>query len=139
MLLQVVLSGNTKSNTDAVNKCDINAIAGPDNVFFTNGNLLIAEDTSLHFNNYLWAYNTAAGTLSRILSSPTGAEVTGPSLQYAGGRAYITWAVQHPHDWEGTKLPRDAQEVRQRGHGCCCLPGASESSPGVQERNSLTP
>mgnify|MGYP001807607238 CR=1 FL=1 len=57
------------------------------------------------------------GTLSRILSSPTGAEVTGPSLQFSGGKAYITWAVQHPQDWEGEKLPRDAQEVGVLGGG----------------------
>lgn len=58
---QVLLAGNNKTNTDALNKCDVNAIAGPDNVFYTNGNLLIAEDTPLHFNNYLWAYNLQTG------------------------------------------------------------------------------
>jgi hypothetical protein len=72
------------------------------------------------------------------MSVPTGAEVTGPSLQFSGGRGYITWAIQHPQDWEGEKLPRDAQEVGGRkgfvlvycggggsgaggaGSRCCC-------------------
>lgn len=60
-MLQVILSGNSKTNTDALNKCDINNISGPDNVFYASGNLLIAEDTTSHFNNYLWAYNLKNG------------------------------------------------------------------------------
>jgi len=62
---QVLLAGNTKNNTDALNKCDTNSIAGPDNLFYTNGNLLIAEDTALHFNNYLWAFNFNRGKCRR--------------------------------------------------------------------------
>ena len=66
----------------------------------------------------------SAGTLSRILSAPTGAEVSGPALSWAGGRAYLTWVMQHPLDWEGEKQPRDAQEVR--GHvGSDCADGCS--------------
>lgn len=107
---KVILSGNNKTNTDALNKCDINAISGPDNIYYSSGNLLIAEDTTSHFNNYLWAYNLKNGALSRILSSPTGAEVSGPSFQWSGGRAYLTWVAQHPQDFEGNKLPRDAHE-----------------------------
>lgn len=38
--------------------------------------------------------------------------MSGPALSFSGGRAYITWAIQHPQDWEGEKVPRDAQEVR---------------------------
>lgn len=61
LVLQVILSGNNKTNTDALNKCDINGISGPDNLDYANGNLVIAEDTALHFNNYLWAYNLKSG------------------------------------------------------------------------------
>jgi hypothetical protein len=61
MCVQVLLAGNNKTNTDALNKCDVNGIAGPDNLFYMNGNLLIAEDTTLHFNNILWAYNFKTG------------------------------------------------------------------------------
>jgi len=60
-----------------------------------------------------WRHLLPAGTLSRIASAPTGAEVSGHSFQWSGGRAYLTWTMQHPLDWEGTKLPRDAQEVRK--------------------------
>lgn len=61
-IMQVLLAGSNKTNTDLLNKCDINNIGGGfDNLYFSNGNLFIAEDTSLHFNNYLWAYNTDTG------------------------------------------------------------------------------
>jgi hypothetical protein len=62
---------------------------------------------------------THAGTLSRILSTPPGAEVSGPALSFAKGRGYITWAVQHPYDEEGDKQPSSAEEVRGRGLGSC--------------------
>jgi hypothetical protein len=61
MCLQVLLAGNNKTNTDALNKCDVNGISSPDNLFYMNGNLLIAEDTTSHFNNILWAYNLKTG------------------------------------------------------------------------------
>lgn len=60
-VLQVFLAGNNKTNTDFQNKCDINSISSPDNLFVANGNLIIAEDTTYHFNNYLWAYNFNTG------------------------------------------------------------------------------
>jgi secreted PhoX family phosphatase len=61
VLLQVLVAGNNATNTDKSNACDVNAIAGPDNLFYTNHNLLIAEDTSKHKNNFLWAYNFKTG------------------------------------------------------------------------------
>jgi hypothetical protein len=67
--LQVILSGNNKTNTDALNKCDINGISGPDNVYYSSGNLLIAEDTTSHFNNYLWAYNLKNGEPREVLTA----------------------------------------------------------------------
>lgn len=66
-VVQVLLAGNTKTNTDALNKCDINDIAGPDNLYYTNGNLLIAEDSSLHYNNVLWTYNVKTGKDSSLV------------------------------------------------------------------------
>jgi hypothetical protein len=61
LLLQVLLAGSNSTNTNADNACDVNAIAGPDNLFYTNHNLLVAEDTSKHQNNFLWAYNLQTG------------------------------------------------------------------------------
>ena len=39
--------------------------------------LFIGEDSGLHVNNFLWAYNVDSKKLSRILSIPAGAESTG--------------------------------------------------------------
>ncbi|WIA41199.1 hypothetical protein OEZ86_004814 [Tetradesmus obliquus] len=113
----VIVAGNNKTNTDKANKCDVNAIAGPDNLFYANHNLFIAEDTSRHANNFLWAYNLKTGTLSRILSTPVGAEVTGQRLSFAAGRAYLTWAIQHPMETEEGQEPADKdQEMAMRGY-----------------------
>lgn len=53
-----------------------------------------------------------AGVLSRIMSSPTGAEVSGPSFQWSGGRGYLACTMQHLQDFSGNKVPRDGPEVR---------------------------
>lgn len=54
-------AGSNSTNVDKNNTCDVNNIAGPDNLFYMNGNLLIAEDTSRHYNNVLWAHNLNTG------------------------------------------------------------------------------
>lgn len=58
----------------------------------------IAEDTRCHYNNLLWAYNLQTSTLTRILSAPRFAEVTGQWMTYWGKHAYLTVAMQHPGD-----------------------------------------
>jgi hypothetical protein len=56
--LQALLYGTPLAAADADgNKCDLNGMAGPDNLFYTNGILFIAEDASEHLNNVLWAYD----------------------------------------------------------------------------------
>jgi secreted PhoX family phosphatase len=52
----VVVGGAYDSG--AANRCDVNGIAGPDNVLVLNdGRVLIGEDTGNHKNNMLWIYN----------------------------------------------------------------------------------
>jgi hypothetical protein len=59
--LQAILYGTPLAAADADgNKCDINGISNPDNIHYTNGVLFIAEDTSSHINNVLWAYDVEA-------------------------------------------------------------------------------
>ncbi len=55
----VVIGGAYNSEGDADgNRCDVNAIANPDNlVVLDDGRVLIGEDTSKHVNNALWIYN----------------------------------------------------------------------------------
>jgi secreted PhoX family phosphatase len=85
------------------NRCRQDRICGPDNLVYVDSirTLFVGEDTGARNNNYLWAYHIDTGELSRILSVPMGAEVTG--LMVAGdynGHAYITGNFQHPGDKE---------------------------------------
>ncbi len=98
------LVGKDLASPDAIgNRADAERIANPDNLKFSERlrTLFIGEDSGLHVNNFLWAYNVDTGSLSRILSCPAGAESTG--LQAAddvNGFAYVMSNFQHPGDWE---------------------------------------
>jgi hypothetical protein len=84
----------------AANKCDLNGIANPDNLTFIPGQgiLIIGEDTGEgHQNDALWAYDLDRRSLTRILTTPYGSEVTSPYFyQDVGGFAYLISVVQHP-------------------------------------------
>jgi hypothetical protein len=63
--------------------------------------LFIGEDSGMHVNNFLWAYNVDTKQLSRILSTPSGAESTGlQAVDEINGWTYIASNFQHPGDWE---------------------------------------
>lgn len=100
--MSALICGVPNANTsDTANACDLNGISSPDNVSFMKGidTLLIAEDTEYHQNGVLWAYDLNTKTLSRILSTPYGAEVTSafyyPNIKAA---SYIVAVVQHPYE-----------------------------------------
>ncbi len=83
------------------NTCAVSNIANPDNLTFLPGYgvLLIGEDSGAeHQNDAVWAYDIRTRELTRILSTPYGAETTGlyfyPNLN---GHAYIKVQVQHPY------------------------------------------
>lgn len=78
--------------------CQIDNIAGPDNVAYVGyDTLIITEDTSKHENNFVWAYTINTQQLTRIFSAPSGAENTGPYMFHnINGYSYITNVVQHP-------------------------------------------
>ncbi len=87
------------------NKSDLNAIASPDNLWFSDRMrvLFIGEDSGNHVNNYLWAYHVDTGSLVRILSLPMGAESTGLQIvDNMNGHAYIMSNYQHAGDLNGT-------------------------------------
>lgn len=80
------------------NKADPERVANPDNLFFSSKmrTLFIGEDSGLHANNYVWAFNVDTRKLSRILSVPMGAEATGLQVvDNMGGHAYIMSNHQH--------------------------------------------
>jgi len=102
------LLGQDLAEPDALgNLAHPDKVANPDNLKFSEKlrTLFIGEDSGLHVNNFLWAYNVDTGLLSRVLSCPAGAEATG--LEVAddiNGYTYIMSNFQHAGDWE---LARD--------------------------------
>lgn len=97
------------------NKCEVNNIAEPDNLtFIDNSNvLIIGEDTSLHQIDYIWAYDVETKALTRILTTPYGAETTSPFwYPNIGGNGYLTAVIQHPYgesDKEKKSAPQDIE------------------------------
>ncbi|VCU71026.1 hypothetical protein PIGHUM_03106 [Pigmentiphaga humi] len=78
-------------------------IANPDNIKFAEKlrTLFIGEDSGMHVNNFLWAYNVDTKKLSRILSVPSGGESTGlHAVDEINGWTYVMSNFQHPGDWE---------------------------------------
>ena len=85
------------------NTAHADRIANPDNLKFSESlrTLFIGEDSGMHVNNFLWAYNVDSGRLSRILSTPAGAESTGlHAADDVHGWTYVLSNFQHAGDWE---------------------------------------
>jgi secreted PhoX family phosphatase len=98
------LVGEDLAKADALgNLANPDKIANPDNIKFSEKlrTLFIGEDSGLHVNNFLWAYNVDSKTLTRLLSTPSGAESTGlHAVDDINGFAYIMSNFQHPGDWD---------------------------------------
>lgn len=97
------LVGEDLVTPDAVgNTANVDKVANPDNLKFSEKlrTLYIGEDSGMHVNNFLWAYNVDTKKLSRILSVPAGAESTGlQAVDNLNGFAYIMSNFQHAGDW----------------------------------------
>src|SRR5262249_5399470 len=77
---QTVVFGEDLKEPDALgNLANADKIGNPDNIKFSEKlrTLFIGEDSGMHVNNFLWAYNVDSKELVRILSTPSGAESTG--------------------------------------------------------------
>lgn len=103
ILMKGMLLGEDITKDAVGNTANVDKIANPDNIFYSEKmrTLFIGEDSSsLHINNFLWAYNVETGVLSRILSLPAGAESTGLQvLDNMNGFAYIMSNYQHAGDF----------------------------------------
>ena len=94
--------------------CDIDGIANPDNLTFVPGRnvLIIGEDsTDGHQNDAVWTYDLERKELTRILTTPYGAETT--SVYYYpdfAGNSYIVSVVQHPYGESDTDKLQDPAE-----------------------------
>ncbi|WP_079420537.1 PhoX family protein [Thiomonas intermedia] len=104
MAAPAALVGEDLATPDALgNLANPNKIANPDNIKFSEKlrTLFIGEDSGMHVNNFLWAYNVDTKALSRILSTPSGAESTGlQGVDDVNGWMYVMSNFQHPGDWE---------------------------------------
>ncbi|ABE35329.1 hypothetical protein DR64_5953 [Paraburkholderia xenovorans LB400] len=104
MAAPAALVGEDLSTPDALgNTANPERIANPDNLKFSEKlrTLFIGEDSGMHVNNFLWAYNVDTKTLSRVLSCPAGAESTGlHAVDEINGWTYVMSNFQHVGDWE---------------------------------------
>lgn len=87
------------------NTADVNTIANTDNVFFSEKmrTLFIGEDSGMHVNNFIWAYNVDTQALTRVLTVTAGAETNGLQVvENMNGHAYIMANSQHWGDFIST-------------------------------------
>jgi uncharacterized protein len=105
--------------------CNTDLVANPDNLRWSEAmrTLFIGEDSGTHLNNFVWAYNPDAKSVTRIFSSPAGAENTGLNVfDDYNGHAYITANIQHPGAAEDlSKYPDEIKielrhQLDQRGY-----------------------
>lgn len=98
--MEGLVIGQDLEKADAYgNTADPEKVANPDNLSFSNDmdTLFIGEDSSLHTNNFVWAYNVKTKKLSRILSVPVGAEATGlRAVENLKNSRYVLSNYQHP-------------------------------------------
>lgn len=124
--MQALVIGEDLAKPDAYgNTANPNLVSNPDNLAYsaTSNTLFIGEDSSLHTNNFVWAYNLKTKKLSRILSVPVGAEATGlRSLDRVGGYNYLLSNYQHPGEGLNGKQitavdPKKLEQAMQEGIG----------------------
>jgi len=124
--MQALVIGEDLAKPDAYgNTANPNLVSNPDNLAYsaTSNTLFVGEDSSLHTNNFVWAYNLKTKKLSRILSVPVGAEATGlRSLDRVGGYSYLLSNYQHPGEGLNGKQitavdPKKLEQAMQEGIG----------------------
>ena len=102
-LSKTLLVGEDLATADATgNLANPDQVANPDNLKFSEKmrTLFIGEDSSMHVNNMLWAYNVDTKALTRVATMPVGAESTGLHVaDDLNGWTYIMSNFQHAGDW----------------------------------------
>lgn len=107
------------------NTANVDKVANPDNLSYSESlrTLFIGEDSGMHTNNFVWAYNVDTKKLSRILSIPAGAEATGlMAVDNRNGFSYIMSNFQHPGDELNSKKitavdPNELTSAMEKGIG----------------------
>ncbi len=74
--MRPLIEGGPYDPNGGVNRCDVNNMANPDNLFVdAQGNLWVGEDSGYHENNYLWRWD--GKELKRFAATPLDSEITG--------------------------------------------------------------
>lgn len=98
------------------NSCNVDNIANPDNLTFLPGRdtLVIGEDSGTgHQNDAIWSYNVSGDSLTRIQTTPYGAETTSPYFYpNINGHAYLMSVIQHPYGESDTDKLSDSADAR---------------------------
>jgi len=97
--MRTLIAGEPIKKDMAGNSCNLDKISNPDNVSMVQGTdiLMIAEDSSKHINNVVWAYNLKDKSLTRIITMPLDAESTSIFWhKNINGFSYLTAVTQHP-------------------------------------------
>jgi secreted PhoX family phosphatase len=93
------LMGVDLAEMDALgNSAAPDKVANPDNLSFSPAmrTLFVGEDSGMHANNFVWAFNVDTRKLARILSVPIGAEATGLQVvDNINGHGYVMSNYQH--------------------------------------------
>ena len=112
------LTCGTPLDIDPKNVCDLDGIANPDNVAFVEeyDTLIIGEDTgSGHQNDVIFAFDMKTSEMTRIFSTPYGAETTSPWwYNEIHGFRYFMAVVQHPY---GESDQAQVTEPESTGYG----------------------
>ncbi|TLS75586.1 DUF839 domain-containing protein [Mariprofundus erugo] len=113
------------------NLADPERIANPDNLAFSAATrlLILGEDSELHINNFVWAWNVDTRQLGRILSLPMGAEAAGLQvLDNLNGYMYIITNYQHPGAPNMAVTPAVLEPVKRAN---------PEFAAGIEKRSAV--
>jgi secreted PhoX family phosphatase len=104
-----ILLGQSKNKMmieyQSYDKCDTNRVANPGSLAYDGSLhlLFIGEDSKNHMNNFLWAYDRKTRQLTRILSAPATAAITGLKLHTIGDSEYLFMNYQQPATYANIK------------------------------------
>ncbi|MDX1347831.1 MAG: DUF839 domain-containing protein [Thiomicrorhabdus chilensis] len=118
---------------DKNNQCMADGLANPDNLSFLDDSniLMIGEDSSLHENNFVWAYDIHKQNLTRIFSAPLDAETTSPFWhQNINGFGYLTIVTQHPLEEQAVELAKKQSQAGYIGPFQFFKKGSEPASSG---------
>lgn len=98
------LLGRDLAETDGMgNAADLTRVANPDNLYWSAPykTLFVGEDSGMHLNNTLWAWQDGMEQPVPVLYAPAGAELTGLRIhEDIGGHAYGLTNAQHVGDFD---------------------------------------